>query len=96
MEKKIEFTMILNQFDEAVMKSFPQKLVSVKKSFFGSKIVVQNESTHLETESINFVKEKGRSRATTLLRIIIVMKANESTPQKTCDSCKHILLAPNV
>ena len=60
MEKKIEFTMILNQFDEAVMNSFPQKLVSVKKSFFGSKIVVQNESTHLETESINFVKEKGQ------------------------------------
>lgn len=60
MEKKIEFTMILNQFDEEVMNSFPQKLVSVKKSFFGSKIVVQNESTHLETESFNFVKEKGQ------------------------------------
>ena len=58
MEKKIEFTMILNQFDEAVMNSFPQKLVSVKKSFFGSKIVVQNESTHLETESFNFSKRK--------------------------------------
>ena len=60
MEKKIEFTMILNQFDETVMNSFPQKLVSVKKSFFGSKIVVQNESTHLETESFNFVKEEGQ------------------------------------
>ena len=59
MEKKIEFTMILNQFDETVMNSFPQKLVSVKKSFFGSKVIVQNESTHIETESFNFCKEKG-------------------------------------
>ena len=59
MEKKCEFTMILNQFDRSVLDSFPQKLISVKKSFLGFKVVVQNVSTNENFESFDFPKEKG-------------------------------------
>lgn len=59
MEKRCEFTMILNQFDRSVLDSFPQKLISVKKSFLGFKVVVQNVSTNENFESFDFPKEKG-------------------------------------